>query len=572
MQTVTHRRLIPLALSIFVGLALNACAGNRSPAELVGMKTAGSESALSATSASQIMPVLGKNMCLQPQNKALYNGTPLVLAKCDGSSEQAWMLVQGTLRIFGNLCADVTDGVNKDGTRLQLWDCSPGNNNQKWTESDKALAWTGKKKCIDVVNGAASEGSVMQIWSCSGSTNQQWKTVASSASGSGQGNDSTANPTNTPVPGGFASGYLHTSGSSILDGSGNAIKLRGTNVGGWLVTENWMCGISDDSDNNGTSSGNSHMRFARDTLERRFGEAKALELMNVWYDNFITSSDFDNMRNIGINVIRVPFGWRNLQHPDGSWVTDASGSIDFRRFDWIVSEAGKRGIYVVFDLHVWRNQRQNYWTISRTQEGGQAEQVQAAAIWTEVAKHFKGNTTIGAFDLINEAEGSGDNQLFKSLFSAIRAQDDKRMIVAESVHVMPRDLGWDNVVYDTHLYSMMGADFGSNQSAWGAFYGRDIQEYKGYNIPVLVGEFMAQDDNPTLGYLLGELNKNDLNWTNWAYKTVGMGSWGIYNLGANARVNVLNDSADAIKATWSNLGTAEPESRLINAMKAALGR
>lgn len=563
---------------------LVACATGPSSADVAaGDEASGAENALSSTSSSKLTPAAGPGMCLQPKNKNLTNGTPIVLAKCDGSNEQAWVLTGSTVRVSGTHCIDVTDGNNKDGTRLQLWDCAQNNTNQKWTENNKALGWMNTNKCIDMTDGNNAEGTVVQVWTCNGGPNQQWTSTAQGSqvgsgapadagSGIAVGGGASVGSGNAPSGNGFASGYVHTQGSNVLDGSNNPIKLRGTNVGGWLVTENWMCGIADDSDNNGSSSGNSHMRFARDTLERRFGEAKALELMNVWYDNFMTSGDLDNIRNIGMNVIRVPFGWRNLQRADGSWVTDGSGNIDFSRLDWIVNEAGKRNIYVILDFHVWRYQRQNYWTISRNEGGSKAEQMGAAAIWTEVAKHFKNNTTVAAYDLINEAEGSPNNQLFRTLYDAVRAQDDKHMIVVESVHNNPRDLGWNNVMYDVHLYSMMGQDYGANQRAWNAFVNGTIKEYKSYDMPVYVGEFMAQDNNPTLAYLLGQLNSNNLHWTNWAYKTVNMGSWGLYNLGGNARVNVLTDSADSIKNTWSNMGAANPETPLINAAKAALGR
>ncbi len=58
--------------------------------------------------------------------------------------------------------------------------------------------------------------------------------------------------------------YVHTQGNSFCDAKNNRVTLRGTNIGGWLVTEGWMCG---QSDNGG--------RFALEQLETRFGTAQA---------------------------------------------------------------------------------------------------------------------------------------------------------------------------------------------------------------------------------------------------------------------------------------------------------
>ena len=49
-------------------------------------------------------------------------------------------------------------------------------------------------------------------------------------------------------------GILHVSGNKITDQSGHQVILRGVNLGGWLVTENWMCGITDTTDSGGRSA------------------------------------------------------------------------------------------------------------------------------------------------------------------------------------------------------------------------------------------------------------------------------------------------------------------------------
>lgn len=42
-------------------------------------------------------------------------------------------------------------------------------------------------------------------------------------------------PSDTALP------MLYASGEDIVDAEGNTVVLRGTNFGGWLVQEDWMC-------------------------------------------------------------------------------------------------------------------------------------------------------------------------------------------------------------------------------------------------------------------------------------------------------------------------------------------
>ncbi len=563
-------------IAVALNIALVACSPASSNASLSASKTDSTSSALSADSAGALSATSGPGMCLQPQNKAYTNGTPLVIGPCDGSKEQSWTFTGGTLRLGDSHCVDVKDGADQDGVHLQLWDCVQGNTNQQWKLQDGSFTWVNTNKCIDLSNGQTTAGNLVQIWTCNGNKNQTWvsnnqtaftnaitTTVGSSSTapnGAGSGNNSDNN-----------GGYVHTSGQNIVDGSGNVLHLKGTNIGGWLVTENWMDGMTDASDNAGSSSDNSVGRFAKETLESRFGEAQALNLMNVWYDNFFTTQDLDNIKGMGMNLIRVPFGYRNLQHPDGSWVTDGSGNIDFSRLDWIVNEAGNRGIYVILDLHIWQTQRQNYQQISGNNDEGKAAQAQAAAIWTEVTKHFKGNGNIAAFDVLNEPTGSYANVMQIAMYNAVRAQDASRMIVMESMGADPASLGWNNVVYSIHEYGMMGTDFGTNQASFNNDLNGAIRSFHNFNIPVYVGEFMVQESGPTLSWLLNQYNSNNLAWTNWTYKAVNMGSWAFYNLGGNVHVDLQNDSAQTIQSVWSNLGSGSPESTMISAVKGATG-
>lgn len=70
-------------------------------------------------------------------------------------------------------------------------------------------------------------------------------------------------------------------------GKGDPVVLRGTNAGGYLLQEFWMCPtdytpyVTDQMD-------------VINALTSRFGADKAAELIDVYEDNYWTEADFDN--------------------------------------------------------------------------------------------------------------------------------------------------------------------------------------------------------------------------------------------------------------------------------------
>jgi hypothetical protein len=83
-----------------------------------------------------IEPVLDNAKCIKSQNGNV-NGSPLVIADCDGSVDQQFTFSGGSLTAYsGAMCVDVTNGNATNGVKLQLWQCFSGSANQQWY-------WTG---------------------------------------------------------------------------------------------------------------------------------------------------------------------------------------------------------------------------------------------------------------------------------------------------------------------------------------------------------------------------------------------------------------------------------------------
>ncbi|KAJ7887902.1 hypothetical protein B0H13DRAFT_1888659 [Mycena leptocephala] len=112
-------------------------------------------------------------------------------------------------------CLDVKDGMNADGTKLQIWTCAAGNTNQQWifvcSPGSPQIVWARRNKCVDATKRNVTNMNVMQFRDCDASfsnSNQNWgiaivtepKSVSlSHASDTSLCIAASANSTSTPV-------------------------------------------------------------------------------------------------------------------------------------------------------------------------------------------------------------------------------------------------------------------------------------------------------------------------------------------------------------------------------------
>ncbi len=344
--------------------------------------------------------------------------------------------------------------------------------------------------------------------------------------------DAAETKSGTP-PGGH--GVLRTKGKDIVDRHGTVVTLRGVNVGGWLVTEGWMCGQTDDKG-----------RGALEQLEARFGSDKASRLMDAWQNHWFTEKDLDLIQSWGFNLIRVPFSYRTLQDAEGTWKRQPDGTIDFSRMDWVVHEAGRRGIYVIFDLHVWPRQLEQgkYGLPSRWSDEGKAVRERMQKLWAEVAKHYKGNGIIAGFDVINEPEGSPWNAPHHAFHDAIREQDPDRMVIVEwsGYSNTPKEFP-KNTVYSDH-YAFKDAN--SLEKYLGS-----LRVHPEVKVPVFLGEMKAgKDDAESARWMADAMNKEGWSWAVWTYKGVNVGGWAAFNYDASMRYDLSTDSYESLLEKW----------------------
>lgn len=354
------------------------------------------------------------------------------------------------------------------------------------------------------------------------------------------------------------SNFLKTDGKLIRNqfGTGDAVTLRGTNVGGWLITENWQSPV-DAKD----------LRTILETFTSRFGKDKAWELVNHLQNNWWTEKDFDLVKAEGINILRLPMSYFEMMNEDGSLKTTA-----FARMDWFIQEAKKRDIYVMIDMHGAvgsQNGKDHSGDTTIADIGnfyGNEENIQKTIyLWEAIAKRYKDEPMVCGYDLLNEPSATGivQYEVYDRIYRAIRAIDTNHIIYLQAIW-NPVDLpdpslyGWENISYQYHFYQWDNINDLDSQLKF-VQSKIDMVNARNFNVPTFVGEFtfFANEESWKQGLALYE--KAGWNWTTWTFKVSDGGegsSWGIYT-GKSNPVLVGTDTEAQIKEKWSQVTTNE---------------
>ena len=393
--------------------------------------------------------------------------------------------------------------------------------------------------------------------------------------------------------------FIVVKGRKLYNKKGEPIQLKGVNLGAWLVRENWL--NPDDIDVEYKSKMTEEQQknywgtfyedlteeqreifdpyygkkydgeMIYDVLEKRFGREKAQELLNVFYDNWITEWDLDNIKSMGFNCVRVPFWYRNFYYDDkGTKILDENGQWDFSRLDWVVEECSKREMYVILDMHGAVGSQSDAPHSGRAFQGAQLYEKSERGeeyrrltkeLWTAIAQRFNGNPAVAMYDLLNEPmcdvqcteiERRVKNEwIYGILYDTVRAVDEDHVITMEAIwtgFALPKTFlkGWKNIVYQVHFYN-------NNDFIFTFFLLLTIALHP--NVPLMVGEFYPHEKT-TWENCFKTMNKLDYSWMLWTYKATGSGMWSsdwcMYGSKDGFwRAKIFSGTYDEIKEAWS---------------------
>ena len=307
-------------------------------------------------------------------------------------------------------------------------------------------------------------------------------------------------------------GFVHQQGTEIHDGTGRPIKLRGVNLGGWLLWEGWIWGGGWDSET---------------ALIERFRKIVGGEFTEQFrrriYEEFITEEDIRRIAEMGFNVVRVPFHHRILEDYDQPYVYKASG---WKLLDNVIAWGERHGVYVLLDLHAALG-AQNRLFVADAQDGARLwkspdYQERTIALWHAIATRYANRRIVAGYDLLNEPSASDDDlvSLYKRIIAAIREVDENHMVVLEGgkastdFSMFDRPLS-NNQAYSFHMYTWFGDKRKKKLKAY-----RELSET--HQVPIFCGEF-GENKYEMLESTIGMFEDPRFGidgWTLWTWKKV----------------------------------------------------
>lgn len=352
--------------------------------------------------------------------------------------------------------------------------------------------------------------------------------------------------------------FLKVVNNKLINGLGEEVVLRGLNLGGWLIQESWMCPVS----------GEDRKWANLDTLnvlEERFDEKEVQEILDTYQDHWITEADIKNISEMGCNVLRVPFWYRNfMKSEDGTWIREnLDENPGFKRLDWVIEVAEKYGMYVILDMHGCPGGQSMDHCCGTLEENRLYTDVvcqeSMKKLWVAIANRYKENSTVAAYDIMNEPQNNSGytgknsydpweqeswemtNQIYDSMIKAIRETGDNHVITVEGIWRVtnlpnPNEKGWTNMMYQTHLY-----DDDQGFKKWVEDMADTMDRY---GVAGYIGEFQNLNG-------IQMCDEHNISWTTWTYKGTNndIGTFFCYFTNI-ARVDVKNDSLETIKVKW----------------------
>ena len=315
-------------------------------------------------------------------------------------------------------------------------------------------------------------------------------------------------------------------------------RLRGVNLGGWLVLERWMTPTLFA----GTEASDEY------TFMETPGAVAKVERHR---QTFMTESDFKWLAKNGVNAVRIPVGY---------WVLrgDKPYTAAITYLDWAIGMAAKYGIQVLIDLHGAKGSQNNQHHSGRR---GKNEwhrrheyREQTIGILEELAKRYYQKANVWGIELLNEPKVG----LFQRTLRQFYRQAYQRLIrvarpgthivfhdaftprlLSGAIHAVPTH----PVVMDVHWYQFAGIV--SRSQLLGRYFTslrrrRRLIEKLQRKQPVIVGEWSVVLSSQILGGRKapeeaaafrrhGELQlqayRRAAGWFYWTYKTEGRGIW-----------------------------------------------
>lgn len=346
----------------------------------------------------------------------------------------------------------------------------------------------------------------------------------------------------------------------IYNGMGDEVILRGINLGGWMLQETWMCPVV------GSECNLDSINLLK---SRGFTDEEIESLFMTYADNFIIEQDIENIAKMNMTCIRLPFWYRNFMDENLDFYTENhDDNPGFQLIDRLVGWAEKYDLYVILDMHGCpggQSTDHTTGTLNKNELYTSEENLDAMQrLWEAIAARYKDNGTVCAYDIMNEPMNNNTEvengwpaqsetaldytyMVYERMIAAIRAIDTNHIITIEGIwtpYVLrdPADYGWENMMYQLHLYDktldmveLRVQELSQMRADWG--------------VAVYAGEFNNGDE--FYDDALKVYQDNKINCTAWTYKVTYdyHGNWSVYRANITP-ADLANDSYEEILEKW----------------------
>jgi len=313
-------------------------------------------------------------------------------------------------------------------------------------------------------------------------------------------------------------GFLHTQGQDMVDESGRKVLLRGVGLGNWMLPEGYMWRFGRDAD---------RPRKIEKAVSDLIGPENATRFWAEYRKQYVTQADIRRIAELGFNSVRPALNAR-LFLSEGDHVTYLDEG--FGLLDNLVGWCKQQGIYVIIDMHAAPGGQtgQNIDDSVNDEPGLFSDphnQDRLVDLWVRIAKRYKDEAAVAAYDLLNEPlpQRTGAaakykrelEPLYRRITQAIRGIDKRHMITVEGADwandwsVFSKSFD-GNMFYQFHYYCWNKPETLNNISRFLAW--RDKLQ-----APVWAGETGEKDDIIYWG-TTQYFEKNNIGWSFWPWK------------------------------------------------------
>lgn len=309
-------------------------------------------------------------------------------------------------------------------------------------------------------------------------------------------------------------GFIGVKGKNVVTPDGKNFLMRGTNLGNWLIPEGYMFKFK---------SINSP-RLINEAITELMGPDEARAFWEKYLHTYIEEGDIHYLKTLGVNSIRIPFSYRLFTKED--YLGENNPNRGFELLDRVIGWCKHEGVYVILDMHSAPGGQ----TGDNIDDGygypflfkSEASQQLIADIWKRIADHYKNETIVMGYDLLNEPIATYFNAaelnpnlepVYKKITAAIRTVDKNHLVILGGAQ-------WDS------NFKAFGAPFDSKAVYTFHKYWTDptkqvIQDYidfrDKYNVPIYCGE-TGENKDAWVGTFKNVLEENNIGWHYWPYK------------------------------------------------------